>query len=92
MTKEVGMDVLLGEWFAQKAWFVEWSNGYRCTGITIKVDPGGVLGVVKAISAEGPMVAFVGAPTIDSLWRKLRDGGVRSGLKWRPDQYRLDKK
>lgn len=89
--ENVGMDVLLGEYFSNKVWFTDFPGAVRLVGISIKVEPGGCLGVLKAVSAEGPKVAFLGASSIDSLWRKLRDPSGRAALQWREDKYRFDK-
>lgn len=76
--------------FQQGMWLKDITDGRRLTGMTIKVEPVTKLAVVKAISAEGPVVAFVGGHTFKDLWRTLERLGHGETLKWRPDQFALD--
>lgn len=83
--------LVLEEFYATKVWFLNWPNGIRVTAISLKIQPGSILAILKAISAEGPMVAFAQVKSLDELRRKLSDPQGISSIKWRPDQYGLDK-
>lgn len=43
--------------------------------------------VLKARSAEGAQVAFLGAGSFKALAEKVRDSLTGAGVRWRPDQY-----
>ena len=82
---------VLEEFLARGMWFLELGEGVRVSGATIKVEPSGYLLVLKARSAEGPKVAFVGAGTLDGMRRKLVSGAQQGTLAWRVDQFALDR-
>lgn len=79
------------DFFAQGLWLIDVEKGPRIIGMSIKVSPSGMLAVVKAVSSEGPMVTFVGAPTLEGLYRKLQTTLASNAVKWRPDQFALDR-
>lgn len=83
--------LVLEEFFAQKIWFLELGMGIRVHGCSIKVEPQGYLLVIRARSAEGPKVAFVGKSTLDGLRRHLLGLDGTDTLKWRDDQFALDR-
>ena len=78
------------EFLLNRLWFHDFGPNLRLTGCSIKVTPTGYLYVLKAISPEGPIVAFSSEQGIDGLRRKLESGDGPSSLKWRPDKFRLD--
>lgn len=80
------------EFFLRGVWFLEFDIECRLTAVSIKCTPTGKLAILKAITAEGPQVAFCGADEFAGLWRKLNSAEGRSKLKWKPDCYALDKK
>lgn len=82
---------VLEDFFTQPVWFLEFGEGRRLVGITVKVEPQGYLAVLKCISPEGPQVAFVGSSSLDGVRRKLRDAAHRGEIRWRDDKYKLDK-
>lgn len=83
--------LVLEEFFARKMWFLDLGDGRRVSGASIKVEPSGYLLVLKARSAEGPQVAFVGASSISGIRSKLLASGLTETLKWRIDQFALDR-
>lgn len=88
-----GLDKLLvlEEFFAQKIWFLDVGEGVRICGATIKVEPSGYLLVLKGRSSEGPKVSFVGAGSLSGIRSKLLANALNGGVKWRVDQYALDR-
>lgn len=82
--------MVLEDFLRQGVWFLDWLGGARLTGITIKVEPAGKLVILKAITAEGPKVAFVGAGTLDAFRRKVTNREERESINWRVDQFALD--
>lgn len=85
------LEVLEG-WLQHGVWFVEFGDGVRLTGVSIKIQPSGHLAILKGITAEGPKVAFLQLPTIDKLRRKLSAGNGLESIRWRADKFALDKK
>lgn len=83
--------LVLEEFYAQQIWFLDFGGNRRLMGVSIKVDPSGILAILKAISPEGPQVAFVGASTFDQVRRKLSGTESRNTIKWRADQFALDR-
>lgn len=83
---------VLEEWFRYKLWDANLGETRRLAGLNIKVTPGGCLVVVKAVSGQGPEVAFYQAPSLDAIRRLLSNGAAAETLRWRPDQFVLDKK
>lgn len=73
-------------------WLQGMDQGLRIMGVTIKVESTGYLVVVKAISAEGPKVAFVGCKGIEQVYRELQQVASLPPKKWREDVFALDKK
>ena len=73
-----------------KVWFYEFGEPIRLTGISIKLDAQGLLCILRARTAEGPKVAFVGARGFWALVIKLRDPKAREAISWRFDAYALD--
>ena len=90
MSEHYKFDVL-EEFYARKVWFLDIGDGKRMSGLTIKCEPTGYLAILKAISAEGPKVAFLGANTLDKIRTVLCSPKGLAELKWRDDQYRLDR-
>lgn len=87
------MDVVgICEFFRSKLWYVDWQNGERLIGCSLKVEPTGYLAILKFISAEGPKVGFCGGKTIEGVFRTLSSDAGRKAIKLREDQYALDKK
>lgn len=91
MPKE-GLDKLLvvEEFYAQKLWFLDLGSGVRVYGATLKIEPSGYLLVIKARSAEGPQVAFVGAQSLAAVRNKLLQAEGNGSLVWRTDKFALD--
>jgi len=83
---------LVNEWFTYSMWISDWTPVSRLVGCSLKVETSGYLAILKGISAEGPMVAFVGEKSLVKLFEKLRSAKVRENLVWRPDIYAFDKK
>jgi hypothetical protein len=77
------------EFFRTKAWFLQWQDGIRMTGYTLKIEPTGYLLVIKAISPEGPLVGFYGCETLEKLYRFLQNGTEGEGVRFRPDKFAL---
>lgn len=84
--------VTLDEFFQQKVWFLDFGPTIRLVGVTIKVEPTGYLAILRAITAEGPKVAFLGKKGLDKLRTALLDESGRDAIRWRDDKYKLDKK
>jgi len=74
-----------------KLWFLGMEQGLRVVGVTIKVEPGGYLVVIKAITAEGPKIAFVGCGSLEQVYREIQGIDSLPLNKWREDKYALDK-
>jgi hypothetical protein len=85
---DVGL-ITLEEWFATKVWFLEWGNGHRLVDMSLKIQPGGYLLILRAISAEGPQVAFYQSYSLDGIRKGLGEVSGRNSLKWRPDKFKL---
>lgn len=83
---------VLDEFFRQKVWFVDCGDSRRIVGVSIKVEPNGYLAIIKAISPEGPQVAFLGKKSLDKIRTALLSSDGRGALRWRIDEYQLDKK
>ena len=83
--------LVLEEFYAQKIWFLKLEDGKRIYGASIKVEPSGYLLVLKARSAEGPQVAFIGGGTLDGLRKKLLAFGGDNQPRWRQDKFALDR-
>ena len=73
-----------------KVWVADWPGIARITGVKIKCEPTGYLVILNAISAEGPMVGFVGARHFKEIARLGWDEEQRRGVRWRQDRYALD--
>ncbi len=58
---------VLDDFLQNQIWFTDVGALRRLTGVTIKVEPSGYLAVIKAVTAEGPEVAFMGFSQIDKL-------------------------
>lgn len=80
------------EFFKQALWFLDRTIDQRLLGLTIKVEPTGYLAIFRAITAEGPVVAFYQAQTLDEIRCRLVNNGGLESLKWRTDKYALDGK
>lgn len=61
--------------------------GMQLTGVAFKMNGGDCLAIVKASSADGPLVCFVGAEDWGSVLMKLVREGQRGRLRWKPDEY-----
>lgn len=83
--------VVLEEFLRNRIWFCDFGANVRLVGMSIKIEPNGLFVILKAITAEGPVVAFTGATDLDGLRRKLQSPEGRSKLKWREDRFALDK-
>lgn len=80
---------LLDEELKLKIWFRGAEAGLRVTGVTLKCEPTGVLVIVKAISAEGPVITFRGCKGLGQVRAELAGlDSIPSG-KWRPDNFAL---
>jgi len=73
-------------------WVQEWKDVTRVTRASLKINPGGFLLVICAISGEGPKVTFVGGESIKRVVTKLKNGAREGTLKWRADKYAFDEK
>jgi hypothetical protein len=62
-------------------------NGGVLTGMAVKTSDYEVLITLKAVFPGGPMVAFVGAPTVGDAFVKGMMDANRDKLRWRPDKY-----
>lgn len=82
---------VLEDWLTQGVWFEDFGTEIRLVGITIKVQPGGHLAVLRGITSEGPKVAFLQVAQIDRIRTMLRDGGSNGCVRWREDKFALDK-
>lgn len=82
---------VLEQYFTHGYWMQTHEGISRIMGLTIKAEPSGYLAVVKAFSSEGPVVAFIGAPNLEGIYRKLAGAKGNGGLQWREDKYYLDK-
>lgn len=72
--------------------FVEGFEGVsQVTGCSLKCSPNNVLVILKANGAEGPVVAFVGGSGIKDVFQKVSSAQRNGGLRWRQDQFTLDK-
>jgi hypothetical protein len=58
--------------------------------VKIKVEPTGLLLILTGITAEGPVVGFIGAQTLKQLSDKLYSDESRNSVKWRADHYAID--
>jgi hypothetical protein len=87
---ELDKGVVIDDILLRRIYFYEWNQSVRLASISIKVDPTGVLAILKGITAEGPVVAFKGSTGIYKLCMQLRDKGVRETIKWRRDDYAID--
>jgi hypothetical protein len=76
--------------FTRGVWVQEWPGGVRLQGVSIKVKWGEYLVILKGVSAEGPMVAFMGASSLLKLVDSLGTPQGRDAVRWRPDKFRLD--
>lgn len=56
-------------------------------GITIKLNPGDCLFVIKASMPGGDMVAFIGADDMAGCFRKAQREAQRDALQWRVDKW-----
>lgn len=79
------------EFMTRKIWFADNLGVRRLTGFSVKVEPNGFLAILKGISAEGPVVAFMSVPSLEKLFRSLTTTEGLEALKWRPDKFALDK-
>lgn len=75
----------------QRLWLSDLGGDARVTGVSVKVSPSGLLMVIKAVSAEGPKVAFVGASDFGDLLQKGNDLCNGGQLRWKEDRFALDK-
>ena len=89
-----GLDKLqiIEDFFKQTIWFQECGEGVRLVGASLKIEPTGMLLILRGISAEGPLVAFVGGRGLEEIWRKVNTSEKCKSLKWRTDHFALDKK
>lgn len=90
MQDELDKLLVLEEFYAQKIWFLDFGDGRRLHGASIKIEASGYLLILKARSSEGPVVAFVGAGSLSKIRSKLLGFEGNGTLKWRADQYALD--
>lgn len=72
-------------------WFSGQEEGFRLVGASLKIEPTGYLVILRAITAEGPRVAFVGAGTLEQVYRALKDLNSLPLEKWKVDRFALDK-
>jgi len=92
MTGLIDKLTVVEDFLRTQIWFLDWGSNIKFVGMTVKIEPSGLFVIVRALSPEGPIVAFTGASCLESLMRKLKSGEERSKLRWRPDQFALDKK
>ena len=76
----------------QGLWFLGQTQGFRIMGLNIKVEPGGLLGILKVVTAEGPKVAFIQAEDLEKLYRELQRCEDFDQVRWKPDKFALDKR
>lgn len=81
---------LVNAWLTRDLWLQDIAGGKRLVGASLKIQPTGLLLVLKSISAEGPFVAFVGGNSLEKIMRKTQVGLDGGAMNWRIDQYRLD--
>ena len=74
-----------------KLWWMGQEQGFRVMGVNIKITPGGMLGVVKAFTAEGPKVLFINAPDLEHLYRELQHLDEAGNNRWKEDKFALDR-
>lgn len=82
---------IVEHFFSHAVWIMEFSDSVRLIGITIKVEPSGYLAVMKGLRGDGPIVGFIGARSLVGLYRDIQAKAANGGIKWRPDQFALDK-
>lgn len=80
---------IVDEFLRHQLWLQDLGEGRRLTGVSIKIRPEGYLVILKAISKEGHLVAFLGKGSLVKLYRCLQSGAGREALVWRPDKYKL---
>lgn len=80
------------DYFKHTVWFEDFGGDVRVHSISIKVDGGGILAVLKGVSAEGPKVTFRQASSFEGLYRDLQRLGKDRDARWRDDKYKLDRK
>lgn len=59
----------------------------RVYEVHIKVQPGTLFAIIKAVSAEGPKVAFTGGGSLPALSRAIQERIKAYPDKWRDDQF-----
>jgi len=87
---EVQYDIIFDEFFTRNVWLLEWEDGIRLTGLSLKCEFTGYLAVLRGISAEGPKVAFLSKPTLKQVYSNLKSKNGRGAVRWRPDRFKLD--
>lgn len=90
MQDELDKLLVLEEFYGQKLWFLDLGGDQRVYAASIKVEPSGYLLILRARSAEGPQVAFVGARSLSEIRRKVLGFEGNSTLKWQADKFALD--
>lgn len=60
----------------------------RLYEFTVKYSPGGVLIILKGVSAEGYMVAFVGGATTGGVITKTLKQVRENNLRWNVDRFK----
>lgn len=72
-------------------WLMGAGTGSRIMGVSLKVEPTGYLLIIRAVTAEGPKVAFVGCATMEKVYRRLKDIDSLPLSKWKEDRYAFDR-
>lgn len=88
--KSVGKLQRWSHFLGHSVWLEAPAGVSRLNEIRFKITPGAVLAILKGYSAEGPVVAFIGARSLVDLHAKLGTKIALEGLKWRPDRFALD--
>lgn len=81
---------IVNEWLTRSLWIEGIGQHKKLTGVSIKVQPTGLLMILKAISPEGPVIAFVGGSSLEDIMRKVKATIADGGVRWREDRFAFD--
>lgn len=80
----------LDRWLTHGYWVQDHEGVARVVGLSIKCEPQQILAVCKALTAEGPVVAFVQAKGLEHLYGIMGRKGLGDQVRWREDRFALD--